>query len=322
MAGKPAAKVIGCGVMEPDAAETRLGRSPEMAHLSALVSPLVTVSDSLHGGKPLVSPPFVASAAVRRAPPDATGALLPIVPLNLHASHAASAEADRPAVPAGAQSTQHPLRGSLNFPQLRPDLRKELMKSASDLLRGDVLQDDAGTTPSILRGRSSVVSGCEDLITAVLLCIVSGQDLLINLMQPETALEPGEGNAHGQGGTLVYELIRRLFAVEIHHRRYSAGDRIDELLDSFWNEKPSGQLGGGEGDARGSSRRPESSAPGSPLLEPGLGLAVPSCQVLVVEGVEEMPDLEQTLWEESSCALQVRVSCLSFARIAHAGSRL
>ena len=133
------------------------------------------------------------------------------------------------------------------------------------------------------------------------------------MIQPQTALgHVQRQDEQGEGGTLVYELIRRLFAVEIYHRRYTSGGRVEELLESFCNENATWRSRGqvpADRRSRASSRPSQSgsaaAAPGSPLAEPELGLGVPSCQVLVVDGVQGMPEVEQTMWEAATCALQV-----------------
>ena len=95
-----------------------------------------------------------------------------------------------PTLDASRGARSHTLRASLTFPQMRPSLRERFSESLPALLDGE--QDGLGdasldvsgalTTASILRGQQAVTNTVEDLVTAVLLCLVSGQNLLVNLI--------------------------------------------------------------------------------------------------------------------------------------------
>ena len=90
----------------------------------------------------------------------------------------------------GARS--HTLRASLTFPQMRPSLRARFSESLPALLDGE--QDGLGdasldvsgalTTASILRGQQAVTNTVEDLVTAVLLCLVCSSPSI----QPKAAV--------------------------------------------------------------------------------------------------------------------------------------
>ncbi|MGB1599272.1 MAG: hypothetical protein ACPIOQ_41365, partial [Promethearchaeia archaeon] len=206
-----------------------------------------------------------------------------------------------PTLDASRGARSHTLRASLTFPQMRPSLRERFSESLPALLDGE--QDGLGdasldvsgalTTASILRGQQAVTNTVEDLVTAVLLCLVSGQNLLVNLIDDVGgAMGGGHGrDGEGDGVVRVCELIRRVFGVDVCLRRFTAGvsDLPSEagmgMLHSLLQDAA---VVGGKGRAR--------EAPAGTTLQS-------QTEVVVLGGTELLPEVEQIAWEESSAAL-------------------
>jgi hypothetical protein len=192
---------------------------------------------------------------------------------------------------------------------LRPDLRRELLNSLPHLSGDPIISADTLASSSILRGQSSIVNSLEDLIGAVLLCMVAGQNALVNL----TDEPPPPSSGLAPGGELVYAFLARVFGAEIEHGRYKGGfdvvqwmktereSRQREESKRDWCKervvRGGGEGGGGEGGGGGGGGGggvlPTSHWAGGPYHPRKV-------KVLVFDGLELLPEIEQMRWEEEA----------------------